>query len=64
VTDVSDGLDTFAMLIDGRLLQSVGAPLAVVNPANEQVVAQVPDATFEAYASDQPKIERDLNDEH
>jgi acyl-CoA reductase-like NAD-dependent aldehyde dehydrogenase len=47
VADMSEGLDRFAMLIDGQLLPSVGAPLKVLNPATEEVIARVPDATDE-----------------
>jgi acyl-CoA reductase-like NAD-dependent aldehyde dehydrogenase len=42
---MSDAPTEFKMLIDGRLVSAVGARLAVVNPATEEVIAQVPDAT-------------------
>jgi acyl-CoA reductase-like NAD-dependent aldehyde dehydrogenase len=37
----------FGLLIDGRLVPAAGAPLPVLNPATEQVIGQVPDATDE-----------------
>jgi acyl-CoA reductase-like NAD-dependent aldehyde dehydrogenase len=45
MADRTDTMREFTMLIDGRLAPSIGAPLRVLNPANEEVIAQVPDAT-------------------
>ncbi|MET8516754.1 aldehyde dehydrogenase family protein [Streptomyces sp. NPDC005077] len=47
---MSDDVRQFRMLIDGRLVQGQGAPLEILNPATEEVVARVPDATDDQLA--------------
>ncbi|MGW2938165.1 aldehyde dehydrogenase family protein [Streptomyces sp. NPDC001156] len=48
---MSHDVRQFGMLIDGRLVQGRGALLDILNPATEEVVARVPDATDDQLAA-------------